>query len=418
MARHAAPVSPVAQETMLLPVVIPDRPSQALGSAAIAAGHTADAYWGHAEHLDSLGEDQLAMDARSVAQEHEWRTGEMLDEVRTRLQTERERPDMLADYINYFIGDAFDKDRAAGHTQHSNIIDWLGDGEHGATDGQLFTFLNRHVRHLEEQQTHPEVVEVIERSRAQYVRVIEQGVAAGWLSPEALHSIGKVKDAHVVVGDLWDTFMQGEKAYFMDGESYVVVGQGARTTWGRDDTLENIRSTLPHEFSHLQFDDQRDTPIWFSEAMAEHINRIVQHGDPGVIDPDRRTDQGYYIGYRRFLANILSGRKPGSRQAQELLVAALHAYTSPADGPEWQEFMRQFDAEWGKGAFKSIADTIQARVERGGTHSDDPERMEQTVNAENLRVHHVRRRVGSHRGSYQPKHAPSRHRRPTMPMNR
>jgi hypothetical protein len=260
---------------------------------------------------------------------------------------------------------------------------------------------------LEKQQQHPEVREVIEKTRHRYIEGVYAAVEAGWMSSDALHSVGKVKDAHVVIGDLWDTFMAGNAAYFTFGTGYVVIGQGERMVSGGNDTLENIRTALPHEFSHLQFDDMRDVPEWFMEGMAEHINRSLANGHPDVIDPDDRGDEGTYRVYRRFMANIFDGPNV-AQPTKELVIAATRAYTSAPGSVDWRRFIKKFNTAWGKNAFRSFDDTIMARAKKAeGTEKDAYKALEEAVDVEDQRLLRARRHV-KEKGRHEPRHAAPR----------
>jgi hypothetical protein len=402
---------------MMLPIYRPDAPASdpVLGTAALDRFQMGSLHDRNAEYFAATGDPDLAARAAENAEQYAAETIELLDDVRKRLQTAPKRPELLDAYIDSFIGQEFDDAYNRGDTDYEDIVTWLGAGIEmgGASDVELFTFLSRHVQHIERQRQSPETREVVDKTKQLFAEDIQNAVAAGWLSSHALDKLGKVKDVNIVVGDVWDTFLQNHQAYHVDGKSYIVIGQNIGVGATKEDLLENIRRSLPHEFCHLLFDDGRELPAWLEEGLAEHINLLLSHGQPGVIDPDQRRDDGAYDGYRRMLAGMLTSTQHRRmfQDKNQLLKAALHAYTSPPASTEWQVFFTLLDEEWGPNSFEMFDYIIEQETKH--LQDESAEYKKDAVSAAFTAAGHVavmipqlRKRAAASRqpGSHSPEH--------------
>ncbi|HSX36131.1 MAG TPA: hypothetical protein VLH84_04330 [Patescibacteria group bacterium] len=348
------------------PLVVPPAPlggvEAALGSGAVHAASAAARASRDAADFHQAGQFDLAEEAARTAESHRQQMSELMDGVRSRLSQD-ERPGFLYEYLNGFIGDAFHGAVIGGHTSHRDIVSWLADRTQGATDAQLFTFLERHIQHIEKLQAEPQAREVINKTKQQYMGNVQEMVQAGWLSTDALSTLGSARDVRVVIGDIWDTYLQNTHGYFVDhgGQVYITIAPG---TGNREhDLYETIRRVLPHELGHLQFAEP-DMPDWFHEGMMEHFNRMYATGRPAVMNPDiRRETNSHYVAYRRLMAEMFADPgKTGGEPGGKLLRTAMLAASSRSDAPVWAEFQRLLDAKYGKDAFARFSADISGQA--------------------------------------------------------
>ncbi|HSX32983.1 MAG TPA: hypothetical protein VLF91_01455 [Candidatus Saccharimonadales bacterium] len=367
MPRHAAYIE--APDTMLLPVIPTDTsPVASLGSGALHAADRVAYGRRNAEYFEDRDQPELAEAARQEAKRQEEDTHTTLDMVRTRL-AEDDKPAYLQSYVYGLAGDMFARDLEDGRTTHADILSWLADKQHGASNAQLFTFLRRQYNTVEKMQHDPELTRIVQETKERHMRRVHNWVAQGRLSRHALQTLGRVQDTEVVIGDVWDTYMlNGRIGYMSPLGNRLVISQHIDTPEYKKDLQQNVRETLPHELFHGQFDhDRLDLlPNHFYEFMAEHLTMASSGGHIDIASPLERTDQGEYESYRLLWSNILKGRAPQpGRGDNSLLRAAILAYSSPLGSEEWTNFHTQLDKEWGPNAFQRIDTVIQDQIRQG-----------------------------------------------------
>ncbi len=175
-----------------------------------------------------------------------------------------------------------------------------------ATDDQLLNFLQWHVDTLDHQQSSPETRDMIDRQRGIFQKGVADGVAAGWLHPEARSAQVEVKKVIVLIGDEFDTIMQERGGYHEWDSREVVIAQGSgysrdhRTT----DLQTSMQHALKHEWNHAVLSG-RNYDRWYEEAMTEHCAEVYDDGMPDVFNPHKRPDKGVYI-EERSLVDVMA----------------------------------------------------------------------------------------------------------------
>jgi len=256
-----------------------------------------------------------------------------------------------------------DADSLIGNDSWAN---WLGS----ASDKQLMNFLQWHNYVLGSQRHSPELHEEVERQRAMYKRDIQEGVEQGWLGKDALKAAERTDDIDVLVGDQFDTILQGRTGYHFRGTPRVVVMQGAGRTHKTRirDARNNINNTLPHELNHAVLATAANRPRsplaerWIDEALTEHISAVMFHGEPDIVKPAEREDDQFVYDAERQLLDFLLNHGP------QKVDAALATRAYSGDAEEQQEFYDALDRAWGTRVLPKVA----AAIEKYETLSNAP----------------------------------------------
>jgi hypothetical protein len=230
----------------------------------------------------------------------------------------------------------------------------LGTSEvHTVTDQELHNFHGCHLNNLRARGLSPEQSAEVESEKLRHIQAITR---AKWVSKHASATAVQVERAEVLIGNVWDFWLNdGGHAYHDLGQNYVVVSLPKDSKDAKD-----IRRPLGHEFAHVQFDTDRlgAFPHWFVEGMATHVEYGLKNGHPEIIDPYERRrlypDETDHIEFRAFLATIYE-------QRSGLWCLATQAYTSPLGTSEWAAFHNSLDQAWGRGALDNLNSDIRRR---------------------------------------------------------
>jgi len=336
MARHAAIEAP---HTALLPVIEPRTQPvvQDLGLSAVHAARHADLLADNAHYFAHTGDPHLAQEIQLQADAEYAAVGTMLEEVRGQIAA---APDsrIAEDYLRPFLGTAFVAAKARG-AQHDTILRWLADREHGASDAQLLNFTADHLDRLLRHRHNSEDMETIRWAKADYVAKVQDNVTQKRYDPQALKTLERVKDAEVVIGDVWDTHIIGRNGYYLWGRNFVVVGQ---RVYADEAAHDEMHQTVIHELDHLQFPLKKSGARWRTEAQAEHNTQSLVHGQWEEFDPDnRQPDSKIYYQERRLMGILLT-------QGRRVIPAdvATRAHTGPQHGRSKAAFNRALEESW------------------------------------------------------------------------
>lgn len=337
MARHAALETPPTAHLSVLEAQMPADPTYTLGGQVVHLAQQADVLADHADYFLHSGAPHLADVPRRQAEAKYTEVGTMLQEVRHQIA---QAPDsrLAEDYLRPFLYQSFIAAKRQG-APHPTMLRWLADGRQGAPDSQLLDFTTRHLERLARTRQNPEDQQIIDRARIAHIRRVEEYVDAGRYDPYALKTLQKARQAHIVVGDVWDTHIAGRHGYYPFGANFVVVGQ---RVYNDDAARQELYETVLHELDHLQFPNRFTEPSWFREAMAEHNTQCSLHGGWDEFDPaNRPADAGVYPYQRRLAGIVLQG---GSYPVPTEL--ATRAHTSRPSGNSRTELTTAITDSW------------------------------------------------------------------------
>lgn len=354
MARHDQ-ARPFVEETVQLPSL--GRVEQAgVVEAAHAAGAMAVQYAGLAA---SHAGTPLEASFRDQALRHEADLNRATDSLRDSFRRVSGAQVTVLD--NYLAGLAT-KVYPGAHHRHDkpaeqSWADWLGTA---APAGEVLDFMAAHRTALLEQVQDPEVHAVIERERAGYIDGIRTMVAGDRMSLHALQAIAKLKSTRILIGDVWDTTLQGVGGYHIEGgPNEVVIAQHIEGRRGYPDRLQVLEHVLPHELGHVEFG--HGLPAWLNESTNELLRLSIQNGEYERVasydssNPESRSDVSLYPAESSLLATLL--HKGGQRLATAL---ATKAFTSEGLGSvEYRQLGQALDESWG---IQDVIGTVTAKM--------------------------------------------------------
>lgn len=261
-----------------------------------------------------------------------------LADVRTQLKELSPKQKQLADiYLEQYFPEQ------VANESHTNLTDWLSD-ENSVNDDILLDFLQRHTEEVAFQQHSEETQLMVKHLKTEYINRVTAAHADGWLADTMVQRLGQVEDAGIIIGDAWDTIINGSLAYHTPGKHrrFIVVGQAFDVAHPHDDLKKKLILTAWHELIHLETGYVHAR--WFTEAGDEHVNQSLKFGQWNVIDPRlRRNDHGGYPDERQLLAAVTH---LGKRPIDPMLVT--QAFSSGGrDSKEWQDFSEAVDRSWG-----------------------------------------------------------------------
>jgi len=174
------------------------------------------------------------------------------------------------------------------------LDNWL---DRAATDEQLLNFLQWHVDRMDKLNNDPnnEVKIGIEDGGRIHAEGIQALVEQGYLHPQAIEGAKKDPTTKILVGDIFDTLVQGRIGY-ASYMGFAVVGE----------TDQRSIDTTVHELNHLN--TGRLSHRWINEAITEHITKSIRTGNPGSLVEGLSTDSPYFE-ERAFLFRLL-GKGP------------------------------------------------------------------------------------------------------------
>jgi hypothetical protein len=157
------------------------------------------------------------------------------------------------------------------------------DGEPAVGDDTLQSFLDWHNHSLVKKQ---EIIDDREEElKALYIAKFHQAQKAGWILPETLHHLDRLKFTRVVVDDGFDTALEGAYAH----------AQSTRKDRWHAATISPLRinyleEDLMHEFTHIL--DGRDPGTSEVRDLLSHgMSRIFGEGIGGVALNEALTEQ-------------------------------------------------------------------------------------------------------------------------------
>lgn len=186
-------------------------------------------------------------------------------------------------------------------SRENSWSDWLSMA---TTDEELTNFLQWHVAVIQNQQTDPEALALIEQEKHEFKIGVAEGVEAQWFHKDALHALTEVDATRVYIGDIFDTLMQEKGGYCHRDENMIVIAGPSER--GNSSTLRHISHALKHELNHATLGGYGGLR-WLDEAVTEHIAEVFESGQPDIVDPTKRDIfNPTYREERALLADVLT----------------------------------------------------------------------------------------------------------------
>lgn len=225
---------------------------------------------------------------------------------------------------------------AAGGRASTEWRRWLSEG---ANDDQLLEFLQWNYDAMLAMQNDPRVQMEIARQKADYKQALARGIQEGWLHPDANEAIGDVDEAHIYIGDPFDTYFRDVAGYYRYGADWVVVaGERFNASW-RSGVLSQLARVGKHEINHLALGE---LPYWWlNEAATEHIARSLEEGQPDVLHPHDRHKEGVIYEKVRMLVDHLFKAGQTAIPTEEMT----RAYSSMTLSDRW-DFVDTINESW------------------------------------------------------------------------
>lgn len=314
-----------------------------LGGGAIEADAASYQYLQDIADPHNIPEDQaeavrLGLDAWHERVEH-------LQDVRAQLGAlELYQSDQLDAFINH-QDDPYLQQTRVEADRPGEAFSWVKWLSAEATDEQLMDFLKWHNSHIEAQQQSEAFQEMVERERAQYIDTIRKGVEAGKLHPDALtYAIPRAQSMRVVVGDFFDTHIQGRGAYHWRGTDFIVIAPDTPQA----SLQESLSQSFGHEMNHAVLGSL--TPNILDEALTEFIDQASKTGDWDITKGSKTYVEE--IGLLRMLSQFGKQQIPIELFTQAYSANARH---NPAGRrAAIQQLATAIDAAWGPGVSTEI----------------------------------------------------------------
>ncbi|MCA9324986.1 hypothetical protein KDA23_02895 [Candidatus Saccharibacteria bacterium] len=220
--------------------------------------------------------------------------------------------------------------------QQLTAFQWLiqPPSEGRDVDLRLLNFLQHHNYHMERYNEDPTLKGRIKAEKDRLVRGITSILPI---------TVGQVESA-----------LQETKIYCGDEFTMAFGGLCGKYSYSFNRILLEkgfSQHTFDHEACHAigGFPD-----IVWNEAITEHIALVMENGDPDIINPSLRQEEGAYAGYRLIVANVLE--MAGAPSMNQVLATYAE---SDSDGPAGRHFVKTLAQAYGG---YSVTDFIYTRL--------------------------------------------------------
>lgn len=237
-------------------------------------------------------------------------------------------------------------------TSEGKEISWTQWLRQYASQDEVMQILFEHAAVLHAHATNERIKENINALQSSFVDGID------WLqSTDRIGSEPKnPTEVSIHYGDIFDTYLKEQAAYYFSPESKIVLGQGHRTSRNTfvNEAIREQPIVLTHELVHgLLGKALYDTtsPLserWIDEAMTELISRVMRER----AGEDHITDE-FYLEERALLAELI---KPFERDPFILKMLS-RAYTGTSGDRE--SVVELFDGVYGA---KDVLEKVTAAI--------------------------------------------------------
>jgi hypothetical protein len=280
-----------------------------------------------------------------------------IDELRKARETltmyEGEKQQTIEQYITNIAPDELVAAKQSVEDAFGVPISWKQWIEYNASDDQLMHLLLQHTSVMLEHTNSEAILDDIEKFEKQFVQVTRR-----LYEEDTLAAVPKdTSEVSLRFGDVFDTALHNQVAYYEMDEKVIVVGQGYRGQ--RNNFVAEARQALPlivwHEWAHAlighSFREDADHPLvtrWLNEGITEELAQLIARGDGGEVAKDDT-----YGNERRLISDIISP----SRHPVEIRKQLFRAYSGTVD--DQAIFMEEVDALWGtKDVMKKISNEV------------------------------------------------------------
>jgi hypothetical protein len=229
-------------------------------------------------------------------------------------------------------------------SDQSSWADWLSKE---ATLPELVNVAEWHNHVLGEQSSDPEIKSAIELEKSRFTQAANDLYAQGVIAKPPKDA----RDLEVAIVDVFDDVLltSGGNAYFspyVKNQLNVVQGQGRTEETRRQDSIHQIRYSLPHELTHWGIGTSDgilgglQAPRWIDEAFTEEVTRMLgaQLGSAG-------NRPIVYLAERKLLELVLSGVPSEHTVPDSPNRLATRAYSGDQDAKD--ELLLTIDEIWG-----------------------------------------------------------------------
>lgn len=243
--------------------------------------------------------------------------------------------EMAGPYVQSFYGEQYPDD--------ATLPNWLA---HASADHVLH-FMSMHGEVRDALQRDPTVQATFLEARQQFMSGLHSGMRAGWITPFTnpgqrtnIH-LERMEQATMRIGDIGETYLYGQDAFF-DGPARMVVvapGAGAGYDQRAADTHGRIAAAVPRVLAGIY---GRGTAAWVRAGFAEHLSQVVHNGQQAVFDPSQRGERSPYAADQRALLGAVLA--PGGAELARLFTLAMTS--KDQSSAEWSAFREAFDQAW------------------------------------------------------------------------